>query len=182
MRPIYQVVSSVIVMKQVLTNSVILIGMPGAGKSTVGVQLAKHMGLSFVDTDILIQAQQGRQLQDILDNEGYLQLRAIEEQVLLNVHHDNHLISTGGSAVYSDKAMQHLKSLGTIVFLDVSLETLNQRVNDEGSRGIARPESQSFADVYAERTPLYKKYADITYNNENTANIAELAALVIAHT
>lgn len=162
-------------MKKPFTNSVILIGMPGAGKSTLGVQLAKYMGLSFVDTDILIQTQQGRQLQEILDTEGYLALRTIEEDVLLSVHHGNHLISTGGSAVYSDKAMQHLRSLGPVVFLDVSLETLQSRVSDEDSRGIARPEGQNFTDVYNERTPLYHQYADIIYNNETLTDIAILA-------
>ncbi len=157
------------------SNNVILIGMPGAGKSTVGVQLAKVLGLGFVDTDLLIQSQQNRQLQDILDNDGYLALRQIEEAILLKTDVENTVISTGGSAIYSDSAMQHLRSLGVIVFLEVSLKELQQRVNDESSRGIARPAQQSFEDVYHERLPLYRQYADITYNNENATDIALLA-------
>lgn len=161
-----------------ITNNIILIGMPGAGKSTVGVQLAKSLGLAFIDTDLLIQSQQQKQLQEILDNDGYLALRQIEEDVLLTINCQRTLISTGGSAVYSDAAMQHLQTLGTVVYLEVSLEELQQRVNDEGSRGIARPEGQSFADVYAERVPLYQQYAHIVYNNQQQTDIDVLCGLI----
>jgi len=156
-------------------HNIILIGMPGAGKSTVGIQLAKELGLDFIDTDVLIQSQQGRQLQDILDTEGFLALRDIEEQVLLDINAHHTLISTGGSAVYSDAGMQHLKSIGTIVFLDVSLEALKLRVTDEGTRGIAKPAHHSFDDVYLERTPLYQHYADICFNNDKPLNIKDLS-------
>jgi shikimate kinase len=148
--------------------------MPGAGKSTIGVQLAKALALDFVDTDLLIQTQQGCPLQEILGNKGYLALRAIEAQVILDLNSKNTLISTGGSAVYSDAAMRHLKTLGTIVFLAVSLDTLKQRVDNEASRGIARPEGQTFDAVYTERTPLYQQYADITYDNNQYRGIEEL--------
>lgn len=153
-----------------LTN-IILIGMPGAGKSTLGVQLAKQLGLSFVDTDLLIQTQADRTLQDILDTDGYMALRAIEESTLLNLDVTKTLIATGGSAVYSDKAMRHLKSLGCIIYLEVALESLEARVNNESSRGIARPANQTFADVFAERTPLYHQYADIIYLNNDHQDI-----------
>jgi shikimate kinase len=156
--------------------------MPGAGKSTLGVQLAKCLGLNFVDTDLLIQTQQGRQLQNILDTQGYQALRDIEEKVLLDITLTNTLIATGGSAVYSEKAMQHLKSLGVVVFLEVGLAVLQSRVNGEGndeeSRGIARPEGQTFADVFSERSPLYQRYADVTYNNEHTTNINDLVEMI----
>jgi len=154
--------------------NVILIGMPGSGKSTVGVQLAKSLGLEFIDTDIMIQTQEGRQLQDIQDKDGHVVLRAIEEQVLLNLDNTNALISTGGSAVYSDLAMQHLQSLGVIVFLDVSVEELERRISLQGPRGIASSEGQTFADIYAERMPLYRRYANITYQNEDAIKIDEL--------
>lgn len=152
--------------------------MPGAGKSTLGVQLAKCLGLDFVDTDLLIQSQQGEQLQSILDTKGYQALRDIEEQVLLSIRLSNTLIATGGSAVYSEKAMQRLKSLGVVVFLEVGLAALQSRVNgdsnNEASRGIARPEGQSFADVFAERSPLYQRYADVVYNNERSTKMNDL--------
>lgn len=148
--------------------------MPGAGKSTVGVQLAKALGLDFVDTDLLIQSQEKRCLQDILDHDGYLALRAIEEQVLLDLSPKRTLVATGGSAIYSEAAMRHLQSLGTVIFLDVNLNDLHQRVNNESSRGIARPEGQTFEEVFTERTPLYQKYADVVFNNNPSSSIANL--------
>lgn len=142
--------------------NIILVGMPGSGKSTVGVILAKLMSLSFVDTDVIIQTQQGRSLQDIVDGEGYLALRKIEEEVLLKLDCRNHVIATGGSAVYSRAAMNHLKSNGIVVFLNVDLETLKFRVHDFDTRGLAKRPDQSVDDLFAERFALYRKYADIT--------------------
>jgi shikimate kinase len=140
----------------------VLIGMPGSGKSTVGVILAKKVMKDFVDTDILIQKSQSRPLQEIVDSEGYLALREIEEQVLLTLAVDNHVISTGGSAVYGERAMAHLKSKGVVVFLDVTLETLEARVPDFSTRGLAKRPDQSFAELFVERNALYRKYADLT--------------------
>ena len=148
--------------------------MPGSGKSTLGVQLAKYLGLHFVDTDLLIQTQQKQCLQDIVDTQGYMALRAIEEHVLLALQAENTLIATGGSAIYSHTAMRHLQSLGLIVFLDVELNELESRINNENSRGIARPEGQCFSDVYTERTPLYQQYANITYTNNKHHDIEAL--------
>jgi shikimate kinase len=145
-------------------TSLILIGMPGAGKSTIGVVLAKALAKDFVDTDLLIQLQHNQTLQDIVDNQGYLKLREFEEQVLLNTHYPNHIIATGGSAVYSEKAMQHLKHFGQIVFLDVPLAELVERVKDIATRGLARQATQSFADLYHERRALYQAHASITIN------------------
>lgn len=141
-------------------SNIILIGMPGAGKSTLGVQLAKETARDFIDTDVLIQLREGKTLQAIMDNSDYLHLREIEEQVLLSLNCQNHIIATGGSAVYSDAGMQHLKQLGQVVFLNVSLAELQRRINNYEQRGIARRADQSFDDLYQERQSLYKYYAD----------------------
>lgn len=146
------------------STSLILIGMPGSGKSTIGLLLAKALAKGFVDTDVLIQLQQNKKLQDIVDQDGYLKLREIEEQVLLNAHYPNHIIATGGSAVYSDKSMQHLRHFGQIVFLDVALATLTERVKNINTRGLARKPKQSLAELYNERRLLYQQFANITIN------------------
>lgn len=158
------------------STSLILIGMPGAGKSTIGVLLAKTLAKDFVDTDLLIQLQQSKTLQDIVDTEGYLKLREIEEQVLLKTSYPNHIIATGGSAVYSDKAMQHLRHFGQIVFLDVPLEELTARIKDLETRGLARKPNQSLAELYNERRALYQQYANITINcsGKHQEDIVEL--------
>lgn len=142
-------------------DSLILIGMPGAGKSTIGVLLAKELAKGFVDTDLLIQEREGKSLQDIVREAGYQRLRKVEEEVLLDVHYPNHVIATGGSAVYSDAAMRHLKAVGRVVFLDVPLEELEDRIRDYAGRGIACPPGQSLETIYGERFELYQKYADI---------------------
>jgi shikimate kinase len=136
--------------------------MPGAGKSTVGVILAKLASQSFVDTDLLIQTSQGRTLQDIVDSEGYEHLRKIEEDVLLGLSVQNCVIATGGSAVYSESAMAHLKSDGIVIFLDVDLPTLESRIHDYRTRGLAKRADQKFSEMFQERFTLYTKYADIT--------------------
>jgi shikimate kinase len=136
--------------------------MPGAGKSTIGVILAKMMTKDFIDTDVLIQLSESRLLQDIVDNEGHMALRKIEENVILQMNCRSHVIATGGSAVYSKSAMEHLGSMGDIVFLDVDLPALEARVRNFDTRGLAKRADQTFADLFHERRPLYKKYAGIT--------------------
>jgi shikimate kinase len=148
-------------------SNLVLIGMPGSGKSTIGVILAKRSSHDFVDTDVVIQSRTGRSLQDILDNDGYLRLREIEAEVLQTLDLRKHVISTGGSAVYSDAAMRHLKQDGICIYLDVSLDTLRSRITDYETRGIAKRPDQSFDDLFAERTRLYRQYADITINGDN---------------
>jgi shikimate kinase len=147
-------------------SNIVLIGMPGSGKSTIGVILAKRTSHDFVDTDLLIQSAAQRSLQDILDKEGYLKLRELEAEVLLGLELENHVISTGGSAVYSDAAMVHLKQNAVCIYLNVSLDTLRRRISDYETRGIARRPDQSFEDLFAERTRLYRQYADITVDGD----------------
>lgn len=143
-------------------SNIVLIGMPGSGKSTVGVILAKLLSKHFIDTDVLIQTEENRSLQEIADNDGHLELRKIEERVLTSLHNTNCVISTGGSAAYSHKAMTHLHKNGTLVFLDTDLATLRQRVHNFDTRGIAKRPDQTFEDLFQERFKLYTKYADIT--------------------
>lgn len=143
-------------------SNLVLIGMPGSGKSTVGVILAKKTSRDFVDTDLLIQRSQNRKLQDVVDIEGYAALRNIEERVLLDLCVCNHVIATGGSAVYSDQAMAHLKSDGWVIFLDVDLATLESRIPDFSTRGLAKRPEQSLSELFDERYGLYAKHADIT--------------------
>lgn len=154
-------------MATVHRSNLVLIGMPGAGKSTVGVVLAKKSARAFVDTDLLIQTAQGRTLQEIVDADGYLALRRIEEEVLLGLSAHNCVIATGGSAVYSDRSMAHLKASGVVVFLDVALATLEKRVHDFHERGLARRPDQSFAQLFAERFALYTHYADIAIKSDS---------------
>jgi shikimate kinase len=143
-------------------SNIVLIGMPGSGKSTIGIILAKMTSHDFVDTDVLIRTLADRSLQDIVDMESHSALRRIEEKVLLGLNCRNHVIATGGSAAYSHAAMMHLKSNGLMVFLDVDLPILESRVIDFDTRGLVKRPDQSFADLFHERFPLYMKYADVT--------------------
>lgn len=145
-------------------SNIVLIGMPGSGKSTVGIILAKQLAKDFVDTDVLIQLEENRTLQDIVDNEGHMALRKIEERILCGVQHKEHIIATGGSAAYSDKAMRHLMKDGIIVFLDADLNCLRSRIENYETRGLAKRPEQSFQELFDERYNLYTRYADITVN------------------
>lgn len=136
--------------------------MPGAGKSTVGVILAKLTGLRFADTDLDIQVRENATLQQILERHDYRYLRAVEQDVLLDIALDHTIVSTGGSAVYSDAAMGRLCAAGPVVYLETDLATLERRVAAAPLRGIACDATHSYAQVFAERTPLYRRYADIT--------------------
>lgn len=143
-------------------TNLVLIGMPGSGKSTIGVILAKRTSRDFVDTDVVIQSHEHRSLQDIVDRDGYMVLRDIEEKWVTSLALENTVIATGGSVVYSDKSMAHLARNGTIIFLDVTLEVLKTRISDYDQRGIARRPDQSFEELFEERSVLYRRYADIT--------------------
>ena len=142
-------------------TNIVLIGMPGAGKSTLGVLLAKELSRSFLDTDIYIQAQEDLPLQSILDEQGVDGFLRIEEYHILSLRLKGHVIATGGSVVYSPRAMGHLKSSGIVVLLDLSLPLLTERIRDMDSRGIAMAPGQDLATLYRERRPLYDRYADI---------------------
>jgi shikimate kinase len=142
-------------------NNIVLIGMPGAGKSTNGLLLAKTLGKDFLDTDVLIQVCEGKTLQQIMDDTDYLTLRLIEEAALTSIDVQNTVIATGGSAVYSMVGMEKLKKNGTIVYLETPLKTLEQRIHDYETRGIAKHPDQSFDDLFCERSKLYNEHADI---------------------
>lgn len=143
-------------------NSVILIGMPGSGKSTVGVLLAKALGYSFVDTDLIISRKAEKTLQRIIDEEGLDEFLKLEAQTGEELECDCTVVATGGSMVLCDKAMENLRKQGKVVFIDVPLCEIEKRVTNIKTRGIAFAKDETLADVYRERTPLYKKYADIT--------------------
>jgi shikimate kinase len=145
-----------------MKSNLTLIGMPGAGKSTIGIILAKNLAMGFIDTDVLIQINHQKPLQQILDESGHLKLRSIEEGEILKLNIENHIIATGGSAVYSDAAMTHLGRISTITLLDVDLATLRKRIHNFDTRGIAKAADQSFEDLFAERRRLYEKYAHMT--------------------
>ncbi len=161
-----------------MKSNITLIGMPGAGKSTVGIILAKNLGLGFIDTDILIQINQQKTLQQIIDSADHLHLRAIEENEIMKLNISRHVIATGGSAVYSPRAMAHLGAISTIVFLDVSFAEIKRRIHNFETRGIARAKGQTFEQLFAERRVLYQKYADITVNGDahDQEELAELIA------
>ena len=147
-------------------KNIILIGMPACGKSSVGVILAKTAAKSFVDTDLLLQEKEGRKLQYIIDNQGMDEFLKIEERILSSVNAENAVISTGGSAVYSERAMAHLKSVGTVVYLKLSLSEIDRRLKNIKTRGIAMGPVETLADLYDYRVPLYERYADITIDAE----------------
>ncbi len=159
-------------------STVSLIGMPGAGKSTVGVLLAKQLGLNFVDTDLLIQVDQGEPLQDSVDRLGFEAFCAVEETVLLEMPLVPYMVATGGSVVYSDAVMQRLQNAGPVVYLDVSLPALETRIEARPDRGIAFLPGQTLADIYRERQPLYQRFASFTVSCE--AQSAEATATLIA--
>jgi shikimate kinase len=143
-------------------TNITLIGMPGAGKSTVGRLLAKHLRFEFIDTDDLICHQQQRTLQKIVHEDGYMQLRRFEEQAILSIDANNVVIATGGSAVYSAAAIQHLSSLSKIIYLSVPYEIIEERIKNLDTRGLVKQPHQSLHDLYVERAVLYENYADIT--------------------
>lgn len=159
-------------------NTISLIGMPGVGKSTVGVILAKLIGLEFADTDLAIQAREQRTLQQILDAEGHLSLRKIEEEVLLEVPIQSRVLATGGSVVYSEKIMRRLCQAGPVVCLEADINTLKERVSSNPERGIASAAGQSFEDIFAERVPLYRRYATHTVMATG-GNADAIAAMVV---
>ena len=159
-------------------NNITLIGMPGAGKSTIGVVLAKVLGYQFLDSDLLIQKQEKRRLSEIIEEEGYKGFEDVENRVNASIEAENTVIATGGSVVYCEEAMEHLKSIGTVVYLKLSLNALSKRLGNLKGRGVLLREGQTLTNLYEERTPLYEKYADIVIDEEGKDLEASLEILL----
>lgn len=152
-----------------MKDNIVLIGMPGAGKSTLGVLLAKSLNYDFLDTDLTIQKKSGKKLYEMINESGIDYFISYENDVLKEVNASNTVIATGGSAVFGKEAMEHLSQIGTIVYIRLSCEEIIRRVNNIKTRGIAMKRGKTMRDVYEERAPLYEKYADIIVNAENTS-------------
>lgn len=148
-------------------HNVILIGMPGAGKSTVGVVLAKRLGYAFLDSDLVIQSKEGRLLHEIIADKGVNGFWQIEEAVNASMEADHTVIATGGSVIYGSRAMEHFKQMGSIVYLKLSLEAIADRLGDLSERGVTLRDGQDLTALYEERVPMYERYADIIMDCEN---------------
>ncbi len=159
-------------------RNIVLIGMPGAGKSTVGVLLAKALRYSFIDTDVMIQSREGRGLQEIIDSLGADAFCRMEERRLLELELTRHVIATGGSAVYSRAAMEHLKRGGLAAWLYLPLELLARRLDDQSTRGIVFEPGQTLAELFAQRRPLYEKHADLTIDTTGLTQDQVVAAIL----
>ncbi len=144
-----------------MMENIVLIGMPGVGKSTLGVVLAKELGYEFVDADLLIQKRENRLLKEIIADEGVDGFLKIENDVNANITATKTVIATGGSVIYGAKAMEHLKEIGTVVYLKLDYETLDSRLGSLKGRGVVLKDGQNLKSLYDERVPLYEKYADV---------------------
>ena len=159
-------------------NNVTLIGMPGSGKSTIGVILAKALGYQFLDTDLVIQKQEKRKLSQIIAQEGPERFKEIENKVNASVDVTETVIAPGGSVIYCEEAMKHLRSIGKVVYLKISLESLSKRLGNLRGRGVLLKEGQTLKDLYDERVVLYEKYADITIA-ENGLNVEQTIEKIV---
>ncbi len=146
--------------------NLILIGMPGCGKSTVGVVLAKALAMDFLDSDLVIQKETGKRLSQLIDEMGDEGFRAIENRINAHLQAENSIIATGGSVVYGEEAMRHLKDIGTVIYLKLSCEAIADRLGDLHARGVTIRSGWTLRDLYDERTPLYEKWADLTVDCE----------------
>ena len=155
--------------------------MPGSGKSTVGVLLAKALGYSFVDTDLIISRKAGKPLQKILDEDGLDRFLELEEEVGCTLDCDYTVVATGGSMVLSKNAMEHLKSIGTVVYINVAFDEIKRRVTNITTRGIVFHKDETLRDVYRERLPLYKRYADVTVNVNAGDTLEDTVDRLIKH-
>lgn len=162
-------------------NNIILIGMPGAGKSTIGVVLAKRLGYRFTDSDLVIQEKTGMLLHQIIEEKGIDGFIEVENDINTSLCMERSVIATGGSAVYGREAMEHFKAEGTVIYLKLSYPSVADRLGDLNERGVAVREGQTLADLYEERVPYYERYADITVDCENRTIkdiVAEIAAMI----
>ncbi len=142
-------------------KNVILIGMPGAGKSTVGVVLAKRLGYRFIDSDLVIQERSGKLLHQLIEEMGEAGFLALENRINASIYGERAVIATGGSAVYGEEAMAHFREIGRIVYLQLAFEELRERLGDLQKRGVVLKEGMTLKELYEERVPLYEKYGDI---------------------
>ena len=147
-------------------RNLILIGMPGCGKSTVGVVLAKALGMDFIDSDLVIQKVTGKRLSQIIDESGDEGFREVENRVNAQLEAENSIIATGGSVVYGEEAMRHLKAIGTVIYLKLSFEAIEDRLGDLHARGVSIQPGWTLRDLYNERCPLYERWADVTVDCE----------------
>lgn len=160
------------------SKNVVLIGMPGSGKSTVGVVLAKVLGYRFLDSDLEIQQQEGKRLPELIEEFGTEGFLDIEGRVNASIEADHCVIATGGSVVYRENAMQHMKEIGTVVYLKLTCEQLKERLGDLRCRGVALHDGQNLEGLYKERIPLYEKYADIVVD-ETDLSVEETMEQVV---
>ena len=161
-----------------MKNNVVLIGMPGVGKSTLGVVLAKELGFEFVDADLLIQKRENRLLKEIIAEDGVDGFLKIENDVNASIETEKTVIATGGSVIYGAEAMAHLKEIGTVVYLKLDYETLDSRLGCLKGRGVVLKDGQTLKSLYEERIPLYEKYADIIVD-EQGLNLEETLSSVL---
>jgi len=159
-------------------NNISFIGMAGCGKSTIGGILSSQLGISFVDTDLLIEEKFKLSLEQLKKEKGYEFVRQAEEEVILRLDENIKVISTGGSAVYSEKSMLHLSSFSKIMYINTPLDEIKQRIGDGQERGLAAPDGLSIDDIYKERVPLYNKWADIKLNGDKS--IEDLISKIIS--
>lgn len=162
-------------------NNIILIGMPGAGKSTVGVVLAKCLGYRFVDSDIVIQEKEGKLLHEIIEERGTDGFLAVENEINASLEAERSVIATGGSVIYGKEAMEHFRKIGTVVYLELSYPAIEERLGDLNERGVTVREGQTLKDLYEERVPYYEKYAQIVLDCENKM-IKDIVAEIISAT
>ena len=148
-------------------KNIVLVGMPSAGKSTIGIILAKVLGYQFLDSDLLIQEQEKELLKDIIDKRGIDGFLAIENQINREIDTDHTVIATGGSVIYGVEAMEHLQETGVIVYIKLTLQTISERLGNIKQRGVVLRKGQTLKLLYEERCPLYEKYAHITVDGEN---------------
>ncbi|MDW7771895.1 MAG: shikimate kinase [Desulfobulbaceae bacterium] len=159
-------------------TGIVLIGMAGAGKSSIGRRLAKTLSRRFIDTDTLIEHAAGCSLQEIIAARGLGTFRALEEDILLRLDPGSSVVATGGSSVYSHKGMLHLRKKGFVIFLEVELSLLAKRIRNFDSRGLVKLPEQSFSDLYRERQPLYHRYADYIFSC-NTLSEREICSRLV---